>query len=1360
MPVRNLASVRFEGDGDRARNGSVPATLTYPCAPAQQRFCFEEQLHPENPGLNIAVRWRLEGFIESAELERAWNVLLARHDALRTSFVLDDGEMNAVVRSHVNFQLSVVDVTGIEVEALAEADRLATLEAKRPFDLARAPLIRVTHLRLRPDLGILLVTAHHTICDGWSIGVLAHELGEICAAYRADRAPDLPELPLTYAQYAIGQRAWLRDETFSAESDALRRTLAGYKQFELLPDRKRPPLQTSAGNIVSTLLEPSLTRGLADIARANGCTLFMTALAALFTLLHRYTGEEDIALGTQVTGRDEVEVEHLVGCFTNTIALRGDVSGDPTFSELLARTRDSVMDSLEIRHVPLERLVELLNPERDLSRNALFSTNFIFQRSFIKNEDFGCFKLVDLPSRSAGALYDVNFFMVERPEGWRASCEYNTVLFDEPTIASLLERFVVLLGGIVADPAQRIGTLRILSDADRQLLVHDVNETEAAYPSERTLPELFAEQVARSPAATALVCGARALSYAELDAAANRLARELRARGMAPGTRIGVFLERSPELVVALLAILKAGSAYVPLDPAYPAERLAYIAENARLSGAITRAALRDRLNAEVPLLFVDDDAGAIAAHDGGALATVATPLDVAYVIYTSGSTGAPKGVQIQHRALVNVLWAMRTEPGLDASDTLVAVTTISFDIAGLELYLPLIVGAKLVIATDEDATDGAALFALLQRSGATVLQATPVTFALLLEAGWCAAPELKKLCGGEALSQELATRLIACGGELWNMYGPTETTIWSSVLRLDSAERPVRLGGPIANTRFYVLDGARQLVPPGVPGELYIGGDGVAQGYFAQPDLTRERFVPDTFCDVPGARLYRTGDLVRRRERGEFDFLGRIDNQIKLRGFRIELGEVESVLLRQENVAEAVAVIREDAFGEKALWAYVAPAGPPAQGTDRFSATLRAELERVLPSFMVPSPIVVVAALPRTPNGKLDRRALPDVRPPVAPEAARDAAQTPTEIRLAELIGDLLGSEPLARHTDIFSVGFHSLLAVRLTARIAAAFGVKVPLRVLFDQRTVAQLAHRIDVPLEADDAAHRGPAVTLNGEGTRPPFMYFHSDLFADGLYCRRLATAVGPAQPFVAIAPHGTQGLPLLPAIEAMARDYVALIRELQPEGPYRVGGFCVSGLVAFEVARLLRAQGETVDDVVLINASALPQGAIPLLDWIVRKVGLDARLSPRLRENVCYNVARLHGALLNGPKGLFGFLRGRLSSFVNRDRRSGDVPAAEPLPFVKLRGTRNTENSFAHLVAALTYHPAPYEGHLTLVWGVDQKLTSADSTVGWGLLARDIRVVPMMGGHVSPLRDHVAELGQALDGILNGEAGVRP
>jgi amino acid adenylation domain-containing protein len=1335
------------------------ASPFFPCSQAQQRFWFEEQLHPGNPGLNVAVRWRLEGLVDTRDLEQAWNVLLARHATLRTSFTTVEGEVLQFVAPHAELSIPVVDLTGLtEAAALVAADEAAEREARTPFDLTRAPLIRVTRLNVRDQVTVLLVTAHHTICDGWSVGILAREMGELFAASAAGRPASLPALPLAYGQYATLQRDWLASASLEDEIELLRRSLARFKQFEVMPDRSRPPVQTSAGNIASILLQGSDAAGLAGLARANGATLFMTALAVLFAALHRYTGEDDIWIGSQIVGRDQVELEDLVGCFINTVALRGDIAGNPTFLELLNRTRDAVLEAFEVRHVPLERLIEIVNPKRDLSRNALFSVNFIFQRSFIKNEKYGSFNLVDMPSRSAGSLYDLNFFMVERPEGWRFSCEYNTDIFDDGTIAGLLERFRILLHAIIADPSQTVAHLPLLSEADRRLLLVESNRTAAAYPADRTLPQLFEEQVLRTPHATALLCGTATMTYAELDAASNRLARELQARGVAPAARVGIFLDRGADLIVALLATLKAGSAYIPLDPAYPVERIAYIAENSNLAATITRTSLRDRLPGGAPLVLVDADAASISSRASGTLEAAASPDDVAYVIYTSGSTGLPKGVQIQHCALVNFLWSMRERPGLASHDTLAAVTTISFDIAALELYLPLIVGAKLVIATNEDATDGAALLQLLRRSEATVLQATPVTWQLLLESGWRGVPKLKMLCGGEAVSRELATRLLEMGTDLWNMYGPTETTVWSSVLRIESSDGPVPIGPPIANTQFYVLDAAGELVPPGVPGELYIGGDGVALGYLGNAELTGARFVPDVFRNAPNARLYRTGDLVRRRECGELEFLGRTDHQIKLRGFRIELGEIESALLRQPGVAEAVAVAGEDALGEKTLCAYVARGSSAETADDLWTAELRARLGEFLPSYMVPSPIVVLPSLPRTPNGKIDRRALPVERSRTFGEAD-DAPRTSTESRLSELIGTFLGCDRIGRDRDIFTLGFHSLLAVRLTTRIAQTFGIKVPLRALFDYPTIAALAHRIDSPPEADETSAAHAIVTLNPEGTRAPFIFLHGDLYAGGLYCRRVAAAVGPARPFRAVAPHGTCDLPLLPTIEAMAADYLARVRAIQPEGPYLLGGFCVSGLIAYELARLLQAEGHAVDDVVLINASALPERSIAPFDWIVRKVGLDARLSPRLRDNICYNVARLHGAILGGPNGILRYLRGRLREWSQRGRQNA-ATAADPSPFPKRRGTRETENSFAHLVAALTYHPKPYNGNVTLIWGIDQVAERDDPTFGWNQLARRVRVVPIIGGHLSPLRSRLDEFGDALAELLRPQTGVAP
>jgi amino acid adenylation domain-containing protein len=1329
--------------------------LTFPCSQVQRRFWFEEQMNPGNPALNVAVRWRLVGDVSQTELEEAWRQIVARHQPLRTSLALHDGEPVQLVEANLAVHIPVIDLTGLpEEEARAEAERIAQIEARSPFELSAPPLFRVTRLKVRDQETMLLLTAHHTVCDGWSIGLLAHEMGEICAARHQGRPANLPELPVRYGDYALWQQEWLAGAALEAETEFLKQSLRDYKQFEVLPDRARPSVQTSNGAIASVLLERALTDGLVRLAQENGCTLFMTAWAALLALLHRYTGETDIALGTQVVGRDEVELENLVGPFINTIALRGDASGDPTFLELLERSRDSVTDAFELRHVPLELLVEIVNPKRDLSRNALFSVNFIFQRSFIKNDSYGAFDLIDLPSRSAGSLYDLNFFMVERPEGWRASCEYNTDLFDGESVQRMLRCLENLFRAVVADPVRKLSTLPILAEAERTALIVERNRTEADYPKDQTLPQLFAAQAARTPEATALVCGERIMTYRELDAASNRLARELLGRGLAPQTRIGVMLDRTPELVVALLAIHKAGSAYIPLDPKYPEDRLAYVIENSRASALLTRASLRRRLpKCDAPVIELDAEAARVAQHAAAALENLAKPDDVAYLIYTSGSTGKPKGVQIQQRALVNFLWAMRTEPGLDATDTLLAVTTISFDIAGLELFLPLVTGAKLVVAREDETGDGAALLDLVRRSGATMLQATPVTWQLLIEAGWRGDPPLKMLCGGEALPRKLAEQLLERGGELWNMYGPTETTIWSSALRVESGDGAVPIGPPIANTQFYVLDRNRELVPQGVPGELYIGGDGVALGYFDLPVMTRERFVPDPFRKDPGARLYRTGDVVRTTGNGRLEFLGRTDHQIKLRGFRIELGEIEAALARHPDVAEAVAIVGKDESGEGAIWAYVVLQSAVPEGFDTWVRTLRLRLAQFLPSYMLPSAIVSLPELPRTPNGKIDRKALPTPQPEGAAQAAA-VTLTPTETRLALAVATLLGRERIGRDDDMFALGLHSLLAIRLVAQIETTFGTKLPLRVLMNNATVGALAQLIDSLAQTSAVMESAaPIVRHNSTGSRPRFTYLHSDLFADGLYCRRLAAVMGSAQPIDAVAPHGTAGLPLLPSIEAMAADCLPRLRAVQPEGPYRLGGFCVSGLVAYELARLLRAEGQTVEKVVLVNASALPSESIPFLDWVVRRFGLESRLEPRLRDTIIYNVARLHAALVGGPRTTYDFVATRLGALLSRKHEAAPPPNDAPQPFGKHRGTRDTENSYAHVVAALTYHPKPYEGEVTLVWGSQQDtMKVAEPTAGWVHVAKNVHVEYITGGHVGPLNENLEELAAVLDKVL--------
>ncbi|HTV73836.1 MAG TPA: condensation domain-containing protein, partial [Candidatus Acidoferrales bacterium] len=867
-----------------------------------------------------------------------------------------------IVAPSVAFHIPIIDLTArSDAHAAAEAEHIASMEAQRTFDLTAAPLIRVTHVRVRRDVSMLLVTAHHTVCDGWSVGILAHEMGEICAALHAGRAPSLPDIAVSYADYVAWEREWLSDPSaLAAERAALANKLRGFTAFEVRPDNTRPPVQTANSEILGILLERRLSDGLAGVAKKNNCTLFMTAYATLLALLHRTTGETDIALSTQIAGREDVAFEELVGAFINTVPLRTDVSGDPTFRELLVRARDTVSDAFELRSVPLEDLVEILNPKRDLSRNSLFPINFVLQRSFIDNKTYGSFRLVDLPSCSAGPICDLNFFMVERPEGWRASCEFNTDLYRRETIQRLMERWVASMEAVVRDPGCPLSTLPAAVEA----------------PSYE-LPE------ARS-GAVAVADETSALTHAELDQRSDRLAGFLRGAGVGPHSPIGVALEHPLDLPIVLLGIWKSGGAYVPLDATLPRERLAAVIADARVQLVLTQQSLRKRF---------------------------------------------PEG-------------------------------------------------------------------------------------------------------------------------------------------------------------------------------------------------------------NVPVIDLAGSGALERR-----------------------------------------------------------------------------AETQR-----------------PR-----------------------HTAYNGATERRVGEILSELIGTPSIDRDVDIFTIGFHSLLAVRFVARVQSAFGVELKLRAVFENPTIRAIGERIaSLSEDTADVAASGPIVTLNPHGTRVPFIYLHSDLFAEGLYAQKLAAALGPDQPMHAVAPHGTFGLPLLPTIESMAQDYVALIRTVQPHGPYRLGGFCASGLVAYELARILRSQGEVVDRLVLLNASPMPSRTISVIDTLIRRLGLDDRREPLLRYRLCYNLARFHAAIVSGPRATLSFAKKTFLSMLGRS--PGMADAQELQPFEKRRGVVQTENSFAHLVASLTYHPAPHDGEATLIWAENQTTASDDPSRGWGPLLRQVRIEPIGGGHVAVLTERIEELARVLDTVL--------
>ncbi|HEV2846615.1 MAG TPA: amino acid adenylation domain-containing protein, partial [Thermoanaerobaculia bacterium] len=1010
-----------------------------PLSFAQERLWVLDQLDPGKPTYNIPTALRLRGPLDLSALTASLQEIVRRHDVLRTVFpAVGDRPVQKVVRNS-GLALPVTDLAGLPpAQREAEAKRVVTAEARRPFDLAVGPLVRGVLLRLDEDDHAVLFVLHHVVADGWSMGVMVNELAALYEAFLENRPSPLPELAVQYADYAAWQREWLRGHTLKTQIAYWRGQLAGAPALELPTDRPRPPVQRFRGASRSFFLSRETSEALAALGQAEGATLFMTLAAAFQVLLHRYSGQNDILVGTPVAGRNRAEVEGLIGFFVNTLVLRSGLAGGPGFPALVRRVRRGTLEAFAHQELPFEKLVEELQPERDLSRSPLFQVMFSLQNANSARLDLPGLRLSSWPlGEAVVAKFDLTLTMVERSEGLGGSLEYSTDLFDRPTIDRMLGHFRTLLNAIVAEPLCSVSELPLLTGAEREQLLSAWNATGREVPA-FCVHEGIAAQAARTPDAVAVTFGAMALTYRELDRRANALAHRLRELGVRPETRVGIALERSLEMVVGLLAVLKAGGAYVPLDPSYPAERLDFMREDAGISLLLTRDFFAEAGEIEQPPV-------------GGA-----GPWNLAYVIYTSGSTGRPKGVQISHEALTNFLASMAERPGIGAGDVLLAVTSLSFDIAGLELYLPLLAGGRVALASREEAADGHRLRELIAASGATVLQATPATWRLLLEAGWTGGEGLKALCGGEALPPSLASSLRERVGSLWNVYGPTETTVWSTVEEI-AGEGAVTIGRPIANTTVYILDAWGSPAPVGVPGELLLGGAGLARGYLRRPELTAERFVPDPFGPA-GLRLYRTGDLARYQPDGRLEHLGRIDHQVKVRGFRIELGEIEAALGRHPEVAAAVAVAREDIPGDPRLAAYVVPR---RAGAD-LAGELRSWLSRTLPDYMIPTAWVTLEAFPLTPNGKVDRKALP--KPAALSGEAPAEPRTPVEEMLAEMWRELLGLESIGIRDNFFALGGHSLKATRLVARVRQAFGVELPLRRVFEAPTIEGLARWIE--------------------------------------------------------------------------------------------------------------------------------------------------------------------------------------------------------------------------------------------------------------------------------------------------------
>jgi amino acid adenylation domain-containing protein len=1034
-----------------------PAVLS----PAQQRLWFLDQVEADGAAYVIPFAARLSGFLDVPALERSLAMIVGRHESLRTTVVGVGGSAVQVVADPAPWALPVVDLE-------AEPDQLRPRlreQAAGGFDLAKGPLFRAVLYRLRSDEHVLLLLQHHIVSDAWSMNILTRELAQFYGDHVAGRVPSLPHPTVQYRDFARWQRLWLPEEALARQLAYWRTTLEGAPfTLDLPTDRPRPPLESHRGAVYTFAVPRTVSEGVASLARREGVTVFMALLSAFHMLLERYTGQEDLLIGTPIAGRGRAELEGVIGLFLNTLVLRCNSSGGPTVREFLGRVREVCLGAYAHQDLSFEMLVENLRPERDPSRNPLFQVMFVLQNAPFRAADLPGLAVTPVDVDRGASQLDLTLYVREAPDGLQGALEYATDLFDEGTIERLAGHWCSLLEGMVTSPERPVSELPLLTEAERRQVLVDWNATRRDYPATALVHEMFEAQAERTPDRIAVRAGTAALSYAELDARAARMAHALRSRGVGRGQRVGLCIERGAEMLAAVLGVLKAGAAYVPLDPSFPEARLRFMADDARLSLLVStdRLAGGFDLPAERQLLL-DADADSIASAPTTRLPadeSTARPDDPAYVIYTSGSTGKPKGVIVHHRVVVNFLASMALEPGLTADDVLVAVTTLSFDIAVLELQLPLTVGATVVVASSDEAADGHALRAVLEQHHATVMEATPATWRLLVDAGWPGGRSFKALIGGDRLPRELAQQLIERTGELWNMYGPTETTVWSTCWRVHKPELGISIGRPIANTAVYVLDPRGEPCPIGVPGEIYIGGDGVTLGYLHREELTAERFLADPYSDRPGARYYRTGDLGRWLPNGTLEHLGRLDFQVKLRGFRIELGEIETALDSHPSVKQAVVAIRGNSPDDTRLVAYVTfRPQESATGTE-----LRRFLRKSLPDYMLPNVFMELEELPLTANGKVDRRALPA---PALEQAGADrefvAPRSDVEKTIAAVWQEMLSVANVSVRDNFFELGGHSLLAARMAARLEQGAGYRLQLRsVIFE--TLEQIAAGVE--------------------------------------------------------------------------------------------------------------------------------------------------------------------------------------------------------------------------------------------------------------------------------------------------------
>ena len=1069
--------LRRAAQQERSTRGRIrpqPRPEHIPLTFGQRRLWLLDQFAPGLVAYNSPIGKWLHGQLDVDALRAAIQSLIDRHEVLRTGYLARGGQPYQQILSRCELPWRFAVAEGLDTDAQrGDALRIAREDVVRPFALATQPPIRAVLVQVADGLHLLAITFHHIAIDGWSISTMERQIVDAYSKARAGEPVDRAASELQIADVALWQQQTFGGDGLQQQLDFWSRHLADAPAVLDLPsDRARPAMQSFQGSLCSTQIPAALYARLQVFAREQQVTLSILLFAAFQALLARYSGQDRVVVAMGVAGRARLELEPVVGFFINVLPLQADVSDDPAFVTFLSRMRGIVLEAMENADTPLDRILETLRLPRSTSYTPFAQVMYFFQ-SYPEHA-------LEMPGlqidnvhvsalRPPTAQGDLSLFVNQHGPG-DLMFEYSTDLYDETTIQRMGGHLVTLLGAIVESPQTPLSRLPMLTSEEVEQQAR-WNDTRRALPENPTIAALIAEQTVRTPDAVAVIFAGRELSYRELDRRANMIAHALRAHGVRPGVLVGLYVERSLEMLIGLLGILKAGGAYVPLDPSYPVDRLAYMVNLSAASVIVTQTALRDTVPSPVPSVVVVDadaplEASADAPPQGGA-----GPDDPAYVIFTSGSTGKPKGVEIRQRSAVNLIRSIAREPGLTDADTICAISTLSFDIALTELVAPLTVGARILLVDRDTVRDGLRLRKLVDTAPLTIMQATPATWRMLLDVGWSGRRDMRIISTGEALPRELADRLMPMARELWNLYGPTETTVYSALCRVQPGEGPIIVGRPVDNTQIHIVDRHMQRLPVGVPGELLIGGDGLAAGYRERPDLTAEKFIPDPFsADLspanPQARLYRTGDLAFWRTDGTVQVIGRIDHQVKLRGFRIELGEIETVLAQYPGITQVVVHCREDRPGDQRLVAYFT-----RETIGATDAELRAHLKRALPDYMVPSAFVGLENFPLTPNGKIDRRALP------APEALTGmsddlvAPRTPEEETLAKLWGELLNLPAVDVRANFFDLGGHSVLGTQMLSRIEYEYGIELSLRVLFEAPTLEQMAVRVaDACAKAD--------------------------------------------------------------------------------------------------------------------------------------------------------------------------------------------------------------------------------------------------------------------------------------------------